>query len=214
MVMRLCVAFVFSFVVGFGSFAQAQVPAPGNNPLITVDEDGVGSLLFTGGVPSIPAPGVLAPDPGPGGLPLALTYNLLGPPSLVAGDVLVYEDQIGGTLSDIIRFNPANTGSVGYPASLVFYSDNFDGLDNLADVGFPLGLYTNVLSLLESDIGGGMVGLLYTPSANQPGFVAGFSVTYRAISDAERAPVPEPVTTSLIGIGLAVLATSRRRRAA
>lgn len=54
---------------------------------------------------------LLAFDPGPGGLASALTYSGLGnPPSLVAGDVLVFEPGIGNTLSDVIRFNPANTG--------------------------------------------------------------------------------------------------------
>src|SRR2546430_807433 len=117
---------------------SAVALAQGNNPLITVNEHGVGSLLFSGQVP-ISVPGVIAADPGPGGLPAALTYNLLGPPSLVAGDLIILED-LGLTsavvISDVIRFNPAGTGSAGYPASLVFYSDNSDGVDAIADTGF------------------------------------------------------------------------------
>jgi hypothetical protein len=38
-------------------------------------------------------------------------------------------------------------------------------------------------------------GFVYTPTANQPGFVLGFSVTYDIISDA---PVPEPTTALLV----------------
>src|SRR5690348_13331829 len=98
-----------------------------NVPLITVDENGNGTLLFPGGVP-IPTHGVLAADPGPGGLSSVLTYNLLGPPSLVAGDVLLTD---GGGLQDVIRFNPAGTGNPAYPASLLFYSDNLDGFDSI-----------------------------------------------------------------------------------
>src|SRR4051794_29960404 len=62
--------FLFALVaVSFcliSSSARAQ-----NNPLITVDENGVGTILFPGGTP-FNTTGVLAPDPGPGGLPLAL----------------------------------------------------------------------------------------------------------------------------------------------
>src|SRR5438128_1507763 len=61
-----------------------------NNPLITVDEHGKGTIQFPGG-PALPLPGVLAPDPGPGGQPAVLTYNLLGPPALVSGDLLLIE---------------------------------------------------------------------------------------------------------------------------
>src|SRR5258708_438852 len=106
----------FVFVAAFAQIAFAQ----GNNPLIKVDESGRGSLLFPGQQP-IFTNGVLAPDPGPGGLPAALTYNLLGPPSLVSGDVFLLEP--GQTLpSDIVRFNRAGTGNFTYPASIVFYS--------------------------------------------------------------------------------------------
>ena len=204
MLKRLLVSVMLSLVVVCGAGAT-------NNPLITVDEDGNGTLQFSG-APSIATHGVLAPDPGPGGLPLALTYNLLGPPGLVAGDVLVFEDSTFTELSDIIRFNPAGTGNAAYPASLVFYSDNVDGIDNLADVGFPIARYPNVVRLLEADIGGGQIGLHYTPTENQPGFVPGFGVTYHAISDGEAARVPEPITTTLLGIGLAGIAVSRRRQ--
>ena len=117
-------------------------------------------------------------------------------------------------LSDIIRFNPAGTGNAAYPASVVFYSDNFDGIDNPADVGFPTASYTNLVRLLETDVGGGQLGVHYTPTANQPGFVPGFSVTYQAISDGETARVPEPITTTLLGIGIAGIALSRRTQRA
>ena len=163
------------------------------NPLITVDENGNGSLLFPGGV-SIPAPGVLKADPGPGGSSSALTYNLLGPPSLVAGDVFLSEPG-GDSLSDMIRFNPAGTGTPAYPASLVFYSDTRGGVDALGDTGFPASFYENRITKVE--VGSeGSNGFIYTPTADQPGFIAGFAVSYNIISDSS--PVPEPASMSLV----------------
>src|SRR4029078_657674 len=122
--LAVCLVALLSFGSG-NAFAD-------NNPLITLDENGHGTLLFPGGAP-IPTIGVLAPDPGPGGLAAALTYNLLGPPGLVAGD-LVLLDSGSNAVSDVIRFNPAGTGqNPGYPASVVFYSLTGEGA--LADTG-------------------------------------------------------------------------------
>jgi hypothetical protein len=174
-----------------------------NNPLITIFESGYGTLQFPGG-PAFSLPGVLAPDPGPGGLASALTFNLLGPPSLVAGDVFIQE--VVGTVavtSDVIRFNPAGTGSPGYPASMVFYSDLDDPILQLADTGFPSAAYANTLSSLEVTLAPGTNGLIYTPTANQPGFIAGFNVTYDIVSDS----VPEPGTASFCLIAGGLLLT-------
>jgi hypothetical protein len=177
-----------------------------NNPTVTLDENGVGTLQFPQG-PIIPAPGVLAPDPGPGGLQLALTYNLLGPPALTAGDVILFEDQV---MSDILRFNPAGAGGQNaYPASVVFYSDRFDGADALADTGFPTLFYTNILNFPEVGPEGGPNGITYTPAEGQPGFVPGFSVTYVVQSDAA---IPEPSTLLLVASGLAAAKRARSRR--
>jgi len=90
-------------------------------------------------------------DPGPGGLANALTYNLLNPPGLVAGDLLVQE-VAGGPLSDLIRFNSSQTCFVGLPGCLVFYSDNLDGADA-------------IVTLLEIGFEGGLQGVIYTPTA-------------------------------------------------
>ena len=65
-------------------------PAVQADPLITVDELGHGTTLFAGGAPFM-MPFALQSDPGPGGLASVLTYDLLGPPSLVAGDVLLQD---------------------------------------------------------------------------------------------------------------------------
>jgi len=166
---------------------------------ITDDENGNGNLSNTNGV-FVPLPSGLAPDPGPGGLASALTYDLLSPPGLVAGDLLLLEPGQNGVVSDIIRFNTSSPFSGG--GSLVFYSDTDDVPLSLADVGFPNALYTNVFVIPEVGPEGNN-GAVYTPTAGQPGFVAGAAgaVTYVITSDA--AAVPEP--TSLVLLGSAVL---------
>ena len=176
----------------------------GNNPIIFLPENGVGTIQFPGAA-ALPLPGVLAPDPGPGGRTSALTYNLLGPPSLVPGDLLLFD---GDLLSDVIRFNPAGTAP-GYPASVVFYSALETVGGALADVGFPSAFYQNIVRMAE-----GMLGVVYTPTANQPGYVAGFAVTYR-IESLTAAPEPGSVVLLATGLlGLVAAAAIRRHRGA
>ncbi|NUO37420.1 MAG: PEP-CTERM sorting domain-containing protein [Gemmatimonadaceae bacterium] len=176
----------------------------GNNPIIFLPENGVGTIQFPGAA-ALPLPGVLAPDPGPGGRTSALTYNLLGPPSLVPGDLLLFD---GDLLSDVIRFNPAGTAP-GYPASVVFYSALETVGGELADVGFPSAFYQNIVRMAE-----GMLGVVYTPTANQPGYVAGFAVTYR-IESLTAAPEPGSVVLLATGLlGLVAVAGIRRHRGA
>src|SRR5438105_5945423 len=67
----------------------------------TVDENRNGSLTNTGGfVGSLGS--ALQNDPGPGGSNNALTYSLLNPPGLTAGDVLITDN---GLILDVVRFN-------------------------------------------------------------------------------------------------------------
>jgi len=131
-------------------------------PRTGVDESGSGLFTNTSGFTSALPSGLLT-DPGPGGLANALTYGLLNPPDLVTGDLLVQE-VAGGPLSDLIRFNPSQS-CLGTTGCLVFYSDNLDGADAIADIGFPTALYTNTVTLLEIGFEGGLQGVIYTPTA-------------------------------------------------
>jgi hypothetical protein len=143
--------------------------AQGFSVSITVDENGNSRFTTTAGFDSA-MPFSLLTDPGPTGLANALTYSLFSPPGLVAGDVVLLEP---GTqvVSDLLRFNASQScsGSLG---CLVFYSDNTDGSDALADIGFPTGRYTNLVTFTEVGLEGDN-GFVYTPTAGQPGFVAG-----------------------------------------
>jgi hypothetical protein len=130
---------------------------------ITVDENCNGTINGFGGPQALPCG--FANDPGPGGLANVMTYNLLGPPGLVVGDVLLTDADCGGCFLDVIRFNPNGT--------LVFYSDNIDGFDSGADTfGPPGAFYANLVAIPE--VGTESInGATYIPTAGMPGFVAG-----------------------------------------
>jgi hypothetical protein len=168
----------------------------------TVDENGNGLITNTAGFRRA-LPATMAPDPGPGGQPLALTYDLLNPPGLATGDLIMFEP--GGGISDIIRWNPNGT--------LVFYSDNIEGDFDLADTGFPAALYAN--QFIIDEVGPeDSNGVDYTPTIGQPGFVAGAAgpVRYHIISDTQ---TPEPGSLALlVGLGVSggVFSVARRRR--
>ncbi len=170
---------------------------------LTVDEAGNGKLVNSA-TGTFTLPSSMAADPGPGGLASALTYNLLGPPGLVIGDVVMFEPG-SGEISDLLRFNQNGT--------LVFYSDNSEPDGDLADTGFPTARYTNLVRIPEVGSEGNN-GAIYTPTSSQPGFVSGvaFPVSYHFISDAEA--VPEPGTLALLSsLGLSALLIVRSRRA-
>jgi len=163
---------------------------------VAVDENGNGTLSNTSGFFSVLSFSMTA-DGGPGGLPSALTYNLLNPPGLTIGDLFLLDSP--GVISDVIRFNPDNGGS------LVFYS--IPGGGSLADIGFPTANYTNTFSVMEiNELA------IYTPIQGQPGFVAGASgpVTYRFTSGV--ANTPEPSSILLFGTAVTGAVGVLRRR--
>lgn len=203
---RSAVAFLLfaaMVILGFSGSAFAQ----GFSVTITVNENGHGTLTNTNGFFGV-LPFALVPDPGPGGLPTTLTYDLLNPPGLTPGDVFMTDADCGGCFLDVVRFNPSSF-IAGGTGSLVFYSDNVPSFDALGDTPSPPGaFYANTISIPEVGLEGGN-GAIYTPLPGQPGFVTGAAgpATYVLISD-----TPEPGTFLMLGSGLVGLAGVLRRK--
>src|SRR5215469_4944873 len=91
---------------------------PNGNIGNTVDENCNGVL--NGFLGPVAEPCGFMNDPGPGGLGNVMTYDLLNPPGLVAGDVLLIDPP--GFILDVIRFNPNQINPGGGVGTLVFYS--------------------------------------------------------------------------------------------
>jgi len=177
--------------------ASAQLPT---SAIVSLDEFGNGTLnvdpLFVG-----PIPWAIGPDIGPTGAPNALLYlvpqGYTNP--FVTGDVLIFEPGQPDVVSDILRFNPNGTIAV--------YSDNTEGADSPADLGFPEILWDNQVRAFET--GDEFNSWLdYTPGPDMPGYVfatvAPIDVTYHFVSDAGSPPIPEfpaPLLAAIGGIG-------------
>jgi hypothetical protein len=197
---------VVGLLAAAAALAGAGSAAAATTLLYTVDENGAATVKDFKG--TFPIPLDHLDDPGPGGLAGAPGYFLQGPANMVTGDLVLLEN--GGATSDIVRFNDYQTGHPTYPQELVFYSGSDDGVDSLTDVGFPGALWPTVVRLFE--VGPeGQNGVLYHPGAGEPGFMSGYDVTYRIISDGV-APVPEPGTWVMLLIGCGALGALARRR--
>lgn len=168
----------------------------------SVDEQGNGRLANTFGFDQV-LTATLQDDPGPGGLASALTYDLLSPPGLVSGDVIVRKS-VGGPVDDVIRFNGSN-------GSLVFYSLASGAADVLADIGFPTAFVANTAELIElqDQITNST---FYTPLAGQPGFIAGAAgpTNYEFVLTAF--DLPEPGSIALFAVGLFGVAALCKKR--
>ena len=170
---------------------------------IYFDENGNGSWV-PASVPGWPPPaGTLNPgfgsmqaDPTQAGNPLRLTYMLpvgqigsggqpIGP--VLSGDVVVWEDYVGGTISDVLRFtNPNGVLDGNYDATeMIYYSDVGDA--DLADTGFPTSFYYEN-DIIEQGIEG------FNGIDWEPGGPA--NNIYIGISD-----VPEPTSLGLMTLG-------------
>jgi len=106
----------------------------------------------------------LAHDVGPGGAESAVTYELLSPPELASGDVLLLDDK--GRVRNLVRFNSSGGRAVFYSVNR---ADTFEP-------GFPSALYANVVRVVSDQI----EGTIYRPKRDEPGFVQGAAgpVTY------------------------------------
>ncbi len=202
-ILRSVRSFAVSAAIG-ALFCAISAPSAfgANIVFITADENGNGTIQSGGSTGILPFG--FAVDPGPGGLASAANYGMFNPPGLVAGDILLLESN--ESTSDVIRFDATVGGGSFFVYSLL-------GSGTLADTGLPTATETNSLSLSEVSLPGLGFGAVYTPTAGQPGFVAGslYPVTYTFISDA----VPEPSTSGLLLAGLSVMAISislNRRR--
>jgi hypothetical protein len=149
--------------------------------------------------------GTLRPDPGPGGLPSVLTYDL--PFNETFGDVEIFGPN---GFDGLIRFNGDST--------LVFYSAPHSGVPpTLADTPTPpLASYPppNRVMGPEFDAGGGLAVAIYTPFAGQPGYNPDIQPTYLIISTLGT-PAPPSLfmgaTAALAGAGYCGYARAGRK---
>ena len=117
-------------------------------PTFTFNENGVGQLELPNGA-VIPLVGTLAADPGPGGLSTALVFTTHPQEgaAFIVGDAFLTGH--GGTISDVLRFNPATSSGTGLTQLIFLYSNDAGGL--LADVGLPAAFYPNSAAITENE---------------------------------------------------------------
>ena len=170
---------------------------------VTLDENGNGLLSLVGLFGPATLDFGMIPDPGPGGLPSVLYYDMINPPGLVGGDVVILEED--DSVGDVLRFSP--TVSLGPNDGIggVFVYSVPDPIAFLADIGLPGSFNTNMVTLTETN---GQI--TYSPTEGQPGFISGgIPVTYTFVSDP---PVPEPGSILMLAGGLVMLGVGIRRK--
>jgi len=133
-----------------------------------------------------------------------------------AGDVKILEPGTTSALmSDGLRFTNAAGRLVGDNADrMFFFSDQADGINALADTGFPMNFYRsgNRTTIMETGLPSGCGasseksnGFCYVPSLKQPGgnLVAmglPHAVQYNAISDVPESGVPFEMALGPCGV--------------
>jgi len=168
-------------------------------PTFTFNENGVGQLELPNGA-VISLIGTLTADPGPGGLSSALVFTTHPQEgaAFTVGDVFLTGH--GGTISDVLRFNPATPSGTGLTQLMFLYSNDAGGL--LADVGLPASFYSNSVTITENE----NAITAFIPTTAQPGFllVAPVPITYQIIS------MPDSGSTLLLlGLALSGLTVAR-----
>ena len=153
------------------------------------DENGNGCILNSDHICTTPVDGFLAPDPTGAVAGDVLIYLL--PETVITGDVGIGEFGTG-LLSDVLTFTNANGDVSGAfdGDRMIFYSEL--GGSDLADTGFP-----------DREFG------IFTFEDANGNFTYNVGNVYHGISPEG---VPEPVTLSIFGAGLAGAAALRRRR--
>jgi hypothetical protein len=180
-------------VSGFTLVASATTLFGQGNPLITFDENGVGTFNGT------PLPSTLQADPS-GGVTTSPVLIYFLPFAVVPGDVgLVELNDPTRTASDLVRFfNPAGANQ----SMMIFYSDvnAVDPPNAPADTGLPSSPNAVLIPEIGPEVNNGA---LWSPGTSGPGANSA-GVVYNIISD-----VPEPGSASLLLSGVGVLFAMR-----
>jgi len=168
-------------------------PTDGSSFTFNFDENGNGQISVDGGG-FTNLTGTLMPDPTQGGLPV-LTYLL--PRIVIGGDVRIWDDFVGGQLSDILRFTDAAGTPYTFSADRMIFYSGLPGPNEpvaLADTGIPETLYVNEFGgTVETD------GAFSWVPAGPAGH------TYNGISD-----VPEPSALALLCLAASMLLRHHR----
>jgi hypothetical protein len=176
-----------AFVVLGATLALSALASPASAFVLKFDESGNGCLLNADSICTTPDNGILGPDPTGGVAGNVLIFSL--PQQVNLGSVGISDPD--GSLSDVLRF--ADIGATAPDFVMIFYSTDI-GAGLPADSGLP-----------GSDF---IIGTTEDANGNfdwEPG-----GNSYLGFSPEEN--VPEPVTLSLFGAGLAGAAAMRRRK--